>query len=62
MKHLDIDNLTAKLNDIPREIYFGRVTAVQGLFVEVTGIRAPVTIGDRCTVETTHGKKFPASW
>ena len=59
MKHLDIDNLTAKLNDIPREVYFGRVTAVQGLFVEVTGIRAPVTIGDRCTVETTHGKKVP---
>ena len=56
---MDIDNLTAKLNDIPREIYFGRVTAVQGLFVEVTGIRAPVTIGDRCTVETTHGKKVP---
>ena len=47
---MDFENITARLKDITANTYFGRVTAVKGLFIEVSGVRAAMTIGDRCLV------------
>ncbi len=56
---LRLDNIIGEINKLEQSAYFGRVTAVQGLFVEVSGIRAPLTIGDRCNVHTTHKTIVP---
>ena len=53
------ENITQAIKDLNSVAYFGRVTAVQGLFIEAAGVRKPLTIGDRCVVEANHGKKVP---
>lgn len=40
------------------ESYYGKVTAVQGLFVEVSGIRHNLSIGDRCRIIASGGKNI----
>ncbi len=54
-----LENIIDEVNRFEPGAYFGRVTAVQGLFVEVSGIRSALTIGDRCNVQTTYGKQVP---
>ena len=51
-----INHIFDKLNDCT---YYGTVTGVQGLFIEVSGISSALTIGDRCNVRTTYGKIVP---
>lgn len=53
------ENITQSVKDLTLVTYFGKVTAVQGLFIEASGVRKPLTIGDRCLVEANHGKKVP---
>ena len=53
------ENITQSVKDLTPVTYFGKVTAVQGLFIEASGVRKPLTIGDRCLVEANHGKKVP---
>ncbi len=53
------ENITQSVKDLTSVTYFGKVTAVQGLFIEASGVRKPLTIGDRCLVEANHGKKVP---
>lgn len=53
------ENITQAIKDLNSVAYFGRVTAVQGLFIEAAGVRKPLTIGDRCVVEANHRKKVP---
>lgn len=55
---LDFENIINQINKLKTAEYYGRVTAVQGLFIEVSGIRANMTIGDRCQVATKNGKKM----
>ena len=52
---MDFENIIARLKDINPNAYFGQVTAVKGLFIEVSGVRAAMTIGDRCLV---HNKSL----
>ena len=54
-----IDNIINEVDKLEPSSYYGKVTAVQGLFVEVSGIRSPLSIGDRCVVYSTNGKKVP---
>ena len=56
---LNFEAIVQHVKSIDAVTYYGKVTAVQGLFVEATGIRSPLTIGDRCFVTTNHGKKVP---
>ena len=56
---LRLENIVNEINKLEPSAYYGRVTAVQGLFIEVSGIRSPLTIGDRCNVHTTHKKIVP---
>ncbi len=54
-----LTNIKGEIDKISFGAYFGKVTAVQGLFIEVSGVRAPLTIGDRCNVHTTHNSIVP---
>lgn len=56
---MNFENITNQLKNLTATEYFGRVTAVQGLFVEVSGIRSTLSIGDRCNVRTMQGKSVP---
>lgn len=53
------DNIIQEIAKIDPCIYYGQVTAVQGLFVEVSGIRSELSIGDRCNIYNTNGKIIP---
>lgn len=53
------DNLSHEINRIEPAIYYGKVTGVQGLFVEVSGIHTDLSIGDRGTIYSTSNKKIP---
>ncbi len=57
---INYDNITSQLKSLNDTQYFGRVTAVQGLFVEVSGIRETLAIGDRCRIHTSHGQEVPS--
>ncbi len=48
---LDLATLTSEVEMLPSERYFGRVAAVQGLLVEVTGLVGNLSVGDRCMVQ-----------
>ena len=52
-------NIIQKISDVDTKHYYGRVTAVQGLFVEVSGIRASLAIGDRCNILNNNGGIVP---
>ena len=54
-----IENILHEVNKLEEEAYFGKVTGVQGLFIEVSGIRTRLSIGDRCHVTSTNGKIIP---
>lgn len=54
-----LKNIIGEISKIDEDSYYGRVTAVQGLFVEVSGIRADLSIGDRCHIFSSSGKKIP---
>jgi len=53
------DNIIHNLKHLNTYSYYGTVSGVQGLFIEVSGISSALTIGDRCSVLTTYGKKVP---
>ena len=53
-----LDNIISEINKIGDCSYYGRVSAVQGLFIEVSGIRSDLSIGDRCTVFSADGRKI----
>ena len=54
-----LDNVLSEIAKLDECCYYGKVTAVQGLFVEVSGIRSDLSIGDRCNIFTVNGKKVP---
>lgn len=54
-----LDNINDEVSKLDFSAYYGKVTAVQGLFIEVSGIRTTLTIGDRCNVFGQHHKKIP---
>ena len=51
------DNMLQSLAKLDAAAYYGRVSGVQGLFVEVSGILSPLAIGDRCNVINNRGKR-----
>ncbi|MGB8274483.1 MAG: flagellar protein export ATPase FliI [Alphaproteobacteria bacterium] len=52
-----LDNLLADLAELPEYRYYGRVTAVLGLLVEVGGGERGLSIGSRCHVITATGRR-----
>lgn len=53
------ENAVSSVRNLETSSYYGKVTAVQGLFIEVSGIRTQLSIGDRCNVFSTQGRKVP---
>ena len=53
------DNIIQNISKIETAAYYGKVSGVQGLFIEVSGIPAGLSIGDRCNVVNTNQKKVP---
>lgn len=51
------DNILQSLAKLDTASYYGRVSGVQGLFIEVSGILSPLAVGDRCNVINNRGKK-----
>jgi len=52
-------NLIADIDRIPAHRYFGRVTGVLGMLVEIGGVQRVLSIGDRCSVLTRAGRAVP---
>ena len=50
-------NLIDEVGKMEPEDYYGCVTGVRGLFIEVSGIRRRLSIGDRCNVCASGGRK-----
>ena len=55
-----MQNIINSVNALNGSAYYGQVTAVQGLFIEVSGIRTRLSIGDRYNVLSTSGRKVPS--
>ena len=51
------DNILQSLAKLDTASYYGRVSGVQGLFIEVSGILSPLAVGDRCNVINNRSKK-----
>ena len=54
-----IKNIMQEVSKIDSSTYYGKVSGVQGLFIEVSGVRSTLSIGDRCNVSNNNGKKVP---
>lgn len=52
------NNIISEIKKLEPAAYYGKVTGVQGLFIEVSGIRHQLSIGDRCNVCAVSGKKI----
>ena len=52
-------NMLQELNKMDTASYYGKVTGVQGLFIEVSGILSQLSIGDRCNVINNNNQKVP---
>jgi flagellum-specific ATP synthase len=46
----------ATLDQIPEHHLYGRVTAVQGMLIEVGGVQRRLMVGDRCLIQRRHGE------
>lgn len=53
------DNILQTLEKLDTAAYYGRVSGVQGLFVEASGILSPLAIGDRCNIVNNRNVRVP---
>ncbi len=56
---LAVNTLVDDINEIPSYQYYGRVTAIQGMLVEVGGAERSLTIGARCIIRARNGHNVP---
>ena len=54
-----MENILHEINSLEDAAYYGRVTGVQGLFVEVGGVRRRLSIGDRCNIINNRCQHIP---
>ncbi len=54
---VNIANIQASLDRVSEQYIYGRVTAVQGLMVEVGGVQRAISVGGRCYLQARGGKK-----
>lgn len=55
----ELETFIANLKEIPSQHIFGRVTAVLGLMVEVSGIERHLSVGSRCEIIAQDGRRVP---
>ncbi len=56
---VNITSLLNELDRLPTQQVFGKVAAVQGLLVEVSGVQNNLSVGDRCNVIARDGRIIP---
>lgn len=54
---VNITTLWSELERVPTHQVFGKVAAVQGLLIEVSGVQNNLSVGDRCNVIARDGRK-----
>jgi len=52
-----LKNLIDDIDSLPEYRCYGSVCAVKGMLVEISGIRAELSVGDRCRIDARGGKK-----
>lgn len=52
-----LKNLIDDVNALPAHRCFGSVSAIKGMLVELSGIHADLSVGDRCEIHARGGKK-----
>ena len=52
-----LKNLIEDIGALPEYRCYGSVRAVKGMLVEISGIRAELSVGDRCRIDARGGKK-----
>ena len=53
----NITTLLSEIDRVPTYQVFGKVAAVQGLLIEVSGIQNNLTVGDRCNIIARDNRK-----
>ena len=56
---VNITSLLSELERLPTHQVYGKVAAVQGLLVEVSGVQNNLSVGDRCNVIARDGRIVP---
>ncbi len=56
---VNITSLLSELDRLSTHQVFGKVAAVQGLLVEVSGVQNNLSVGDRCNVVARDGRIVP---
>lgn len=56
---VNITTLESELGRLATHQVYGKVAAVQGLLVEVSGVQNNLSVGDRCNVFARDGRKVP---
>ncbi len=56
---MSFENLIAQIDGIPDSQIYGRVTSILGMLVEVGGISARLSVGDRCQVIARDERQIP---
>jgi len=51
------DRVLAELGQVPEQRFYGRVTAVLGMLVELGGVERRLSIGSRCEIEGRGGRR-----
>ncbi|HVJ51974.1 MAG TPA: flagellar protein export ATPase FliI [Aliidongia sp.] len=54
-----LEGISQAIGALPSQQYFGRVTAILGMLVEIGGVQRKLSIGGRCTVIATDGLPLP---
>ena len=54
-----IYNIIKSVEKLEAASYYGRVSGVQGMFVEVSGILGALAVGDRCNIVNNRGNNVP---
>ena len=54
-----LDQLQADIRRIPHQRTYGKVSAIQGMLVEISGIQGHLSIGDRCFIAGRLQRRVP---
>jgi len=54
-----LEGISQSVRQLPGRNYFGQVTAIQGLLVEIGGIDHVASVGTRCVITARDGKSTP---
>ncbi|RED53586.1 flagellar protein export ATPase FliI [Aestuariispira insulae] len=54
-----LDQLSADIKRVPHQYTYGKVSAIQGMLVQISGIQGHLSIGDRCFIRARESRFVP---